>query len=436
MIRTNTAAPSRIALVLAVAAACSIQAADFARVPVPAITTVDAEVTGYGTFQSHNQKVVSTAYGIFMTYAKTPFDGALWRLARSVDGGRSFQVIWEAVNSTHPPAIEAANDGTLYLVHGDQTTDAAYFYRLSPLTSFTPEPLATISGAHAQKFSLLLDEGRATLYYAAYLGPHTRFITLDVIGNVTADYLLTGGEQIARPSYPNMLLSDGILYLAWSSDKIGGDLNDYYSIHAVRSPDGAVTWQNLAGQELIPPFVGDHDGDTTEITRPWERPCTTWLAGFAVTRRKAHFFYLASPNASLRECSLRRNMVRYQRFDLATGVREADNKEFVPDGVAFDNRRGYFINGFFATSPRDGALLLTSQTTDNRLAIVASNDDGATWRLVSQTEPLKDHLYAIGGQRHVTADGKVLGSFTHDSLRPTEAPSAVRFFQASVKSQQ
>jgi hypothetical protein len=37
--------------------------------PVAAIsiTTVDREVTGFGTFQSHNQKVVSTPHGIFMT---------------------------------------------------------------------------------------------------------------------------------------------------------------------------------------------------------------------------------------------------------------------------------------------------------------------------------------------------------------------------------
>ena len=101
----------------------------------------------------------------------------------------------------------------------------------------------------------------------------------------------------------------------------------------------------------------------------------------------------------------------------------------MPGGVTFGNPRGYFINGFFATSPRDGALFLTSQTTDNRLAIVASTDDGATWRLVSRTEPLDDHLYAIGGQRLVTSDGRVVGSFTHDSLLPTEEPSAVRFFQ-------
>jgi hypothetical protein len=413
----------------AVAAAASIAAAAMAPVPAPIIITVDDEVTGYGTFQSHNQKVVETADGIFITYAKTPFDGAQWRLMRSEDRGRSFETIWEAVNTTHPPAIEAAADGALYLVHGDQADDAAHFYRLSPATSFAPEPIATIDDAHAQKFSLLLDEARGQLYYAAYTGPNTRFITLDLTGGVIADILLTGGEAVARPSYPGMLLEDGILYVAWSSDKIGGDLDDYYSIHAVRSPDGGITWQNLAGGPLIPPFIGDHEGDATEITETWERPCTTWLSGFAVTAGKAHFYYLTAPNPSLRACALRTNVVRYQRFDLGTGGRDPIKRDFVPGGVTFGNPRGYFINGFFATSPRDGALFLTSQTTDNRIASVASTDEGVTWRLISRTDPLDDHLYAIGGQRHVTPDGWLPGSFTHDSLKPTEAFSAVRFFR-------
>lgn len=429
MVRTQRTAPRRVALAMAVAGAAAITAAPVARGPSPLITTVDDEVTGYGTFQSHNQKVVSTADGIFMTYAKTPFENAQWRLVRSVDHGRSFETIWEAVHSTHPPALEAAGDGTLYLVHGDEAAGAAYFYRLSPLTSFAPELISTIDGAHAQKFSLLLDEDRGQLYYAAYTGPNTRLVTLDLAGGVIADLLLTGGERIARPSYPRMLLGGGTLYVAWSSDRIGGDINDYHSIHAVRSPDGGETWQNLAGKPLTPPFVGDQDGDTTEITEPWERPCTTWLTGFAATRHKAHFFYLAAPNLSVRACALRKNVVRYQRFDLDTGERQAIKGDFVPGGATFDNPGGYFINGFLATSPRDGALFLSSQTADNRLAIAASPDQGATWRLISQTDPLEDHLYAIGGQRQVTSDGSVVGSFTHDTLRPGEAPSAVRFFR-------
>lgn len=83
---------------------------------------------------------------------------------RSVDNGRSFEVLWQAINTTHPPAIEAGGDGTIYLVHGDQATDAAYLYRLSPAESFAPELIAPVGGAHAQKFSLLLDEGRGQLY--------------------------------------------------------------------------------------------------------------------------------------------------------------------------------------------------------------------------------------------------------------------------------
>src|SRR5687767_2356239 len=139
MVRTQPPERSKLALVIIIGVTVSIGAAAVASVSVPVITAVDDEVTGYGTFQSHNQKVVETADGIFMTYARTPFDDAQWRLVRSTDEGRSFETIWQGVNSTHPPAIEASADGKLYLVHGDQATGAAYFYRLSPATAFAQE---------------------------------------------------------------------------------------------------------------------------------------------------------------------------------------------------------------------------------------------------------------------------------------------------------
>ena len=372
--------------------------------PVAAIsiTTVDREVTGFGTFQSHNQKVVSTPHGIFMTYAKTPFDRAVWRLVRSVDGGHTFETIWEAVHQTHPPALEAAADGTLYMAHGDATSLASYVYRLSPATSFALEPFATINAGYAQKFSLLLDEARGRIHYAAYLGPHIRFTTFDLEGTVTADYMLTGGETVSSPSYPRMVLNDGTLYVAWSSDRtVGGDTY-YRSIHVVRSPDGGLTWENLAGAALIPPFAGDERGDTTEVTLPSERACVTWLTGFAVTHGKGHFFYLASPNGLERGCSLTNNEARYQRIDLSTGAREASGM-FAPAGLVLDNPRDHLINGFFATAPGTGALFLTTQTSDNRLVVLASDDAGKAWRLVSQSARLKDHLYAIGGQRSVNS---------------------------------
>ena len=415
--------------ILLVACVCTLRVVAVTDGPdclaAPCITTVDADATGFGTFQSHNQKVVSTRYGIFMTYVDTPFEGATVRLMQRVEGRRAFETIWEAVASTHPPALEAAADGTLYLVHGDAVTLAAYFYRLSPRTSFAPELLATVYGAHAQKFSLLLDESRGRLYYAAYVGPETRFVTLDTNGRVVSNYQLTGGERHALPSYPRMTMSDGVLYMAWSTDFIDSAVDDavknYYSIHAIRSGDGGVTWQSLSGIPLVPPFVGDHSGSTSEITHAAERPCSTWLGAFAVLRRKAHFIYKNDGNNGDLPCRLPATM-RYQRFDAVTGVRETDVSDFAPAKVVFDSR-----DGFIAVSPGEGRLFFSGRTLSGQLAIVSSADDGTTWARQSLSEGLRDNIYALGGQRVVTPDGQVIGSFTHDGN-----PAAVRFFRNAV----
>src|SRR5262245_57535784 len=83
--------------------------------PPVEITEVDGEAHGGATGQSHNQKVVANAYGIFMTHihkrqccdilnscadeppAKCPDANliATWRLSRSVDGGASFTTVYE-----------------------------------------------------------------------------------------------------------------------------------------------------------------------------------------------------------------------------------------------------------------------------------------------------------------------------------------------------
>jgi hypothetical protein len=430
--RLSTAGSCAAATVALAAAAMApvVESAAERRAAI-SITTVDAEVTGFGTFQSHNQKVVSTPYGIFLTYAKTPFARADWRLVRSTDGGRTFTTIWHAVHQTHPPALEAAADGTLYMAHGDAGSLASYVYRLSPRTSFALEPIATIVGGYAQKFSLLLDEARGRLHYAAYLGPHIRFTTLDLEGTVTADVMLTGGETVSSPSYPHIVSSDGMLYVAWSTDRTVGSNTYYRSIHVVRSPDGGLSWESLAGRALTPPFAGDEAGAATEVTLLSERACVTWLTGFTVQRGKAHFFYLASPNPIERGCPLAGNEPRYQRMDASTGVREASGA-FAPAGLVLDNPGSHFINGFFAVAPESDELFLATQTADNRLVVVALDATGTSWRLLSQSPPLKDHLYAIGGQRSVTCDGLLLGTYTDDSLSPADVPSAVRFFSVHV----
>src|ERR1041384_3167768 len=79
--------------------------------PAPALTPiqltcVDAHATGYGTFQSHNQKVVSNRRGIFMTHLHSrneAYTAQAWRLSWSTNGGESFMTLFAATNATNPP---------------------------------------------------------------------------------------------------------------------------------------------------------------------------------------------------------------------------------------------------------------------------------------------------------------------------------------------
>jgi len=79
------------------------------------VTCVDDRACGYGIFQSHNQKVVSNANGIFMTYLredneKDPRKPNVWRLMRSADGGKTFSVVYEGRNNGRAPGISVFRD--------------------------------------------------------------------------------------------------------------------------------------------------------------------------------------------------------------------------------------------------------------------------------------------------------------------------------------
>ena len=83
---------------------------------------MDDRACGYGTFQSHNQKIVSNAGGIFMTYLredneKDPAKPNVWRLMRSSDGGKTFSVVYEGRNNCRAPCVETDRRGNLYLAH-------------------------------------------------------------------------------------------------------------------------------------------------------------------------------------------------------------------------------------------------------------------------------------------------------------------------------
>ena len=100
---------------------------------------IDDHAIGYGTFQSHNQKVVSNHNGIFMTYVRQPnkeYTAQPWRLVRSTDGGRHFATVFEATNATKQPVLETDEDDNLYLARPDYVDGHAYLYRFSPADGY------------------------------------------------------------------------------------------------------------------------------------------------------------------------------------------------------------------------------------------------------------------------------------------------------------
>src|SRR5688572_2337070 len=65
-------------------------------------TLVDGTAIGVATFQSHNQKVVANARGIFTTHIRSrnePYTAQTWRLSWSRDGGKSFVTLHEATHA-------------------------------------------------------------------------------------------------------------------------------------------------------------------------------------------------------------------------------------------------------------------------------------------------------------------------------------------------
>ena len=111
---------------------------------------VDDNATGYATFQSHNQKVVSNKNGIFMTHIHSrneSFTAQQWRLSRSTDGGKTFSTVYESTDATNPPCMETDEAGNLYLVRTDFKGTDAYLYRFLADKNYTEPLITSIPGA-------------------------------------------------------------------------------------------------------------------------------------------------------------------------------------------------------------------------------------------------------------------------------------------------
>jgi hypothetical protein len=366
------------------------------------LSLVDGEAIAYATFQSHNQKVVANAHGIFLTHlrsANKDYTAQSWRLSRSTDGGRSFTTLYEATHATNPPALETDAAGNLYLVRPDFGDGHAYLCRFAAPEYRSPPAVSKVPGGSAGKYCLLLDPERKQLYYFAH---NNTFSVVGLDGKVRASTTLLRPGTNAILQYPHLALGrDGTLYAAWTTSKPNTYL--YWDIHAMRSRDGGTTWEKLDGNSIKIPVAADDSGATDRISRDDEFKVHSWLSAWRVQDRKLHLVYWAKTDPQRQ---------RHVRYDAATGKRDLDHEPIFRDPrSAIPNDSGVLVS----RSALDGSPLYFVSTLEDRTrpACLASDDNGASWYLYAVADRKFSHrVYSIGGARELTADGQIIGTFT------------------------
>lgn len=379
---------------------------------MPGLTVVetacaDDHATGYGTFQSHNQKVVSNRNGFFTTHIRSrnePYTAQQWRLSRSTDSGRSFSTVYESTNATNPPVMETDEQDNLYLVRPDFLDGNAYLYRFLASENYAQPHLSTIPNGSAGKYCMAYDPRRKQLYYFAH---NNTFHVLSLDGKVQRSCNLLQAGQSAVLQYPQLYLEpNGTLHAAWTTQKHGIYL--YWDIRYMQSKDGGETWQKMDGTPLTPPVIADQNGPTDRLTLDDEFEVHTWLSNFMAKDGKLHFFYMAQTQPP-RE--------HYMRYDLRAARRDLDmSPEFKGQSIA-----ALGLDGFFATrASLPNSPLYCVCNWQGRIACLASDDNGETWYDYAASETVFKP-YSIGGCREITSDGYIIGSFT-DQQRPTSEP--------------
>ena len=384
-------------------------------------TLIDQDATPFGTFQSHNQNIVQNRNGIFLTYIRSrneDYTAQHWRLMRSTDEGQTFSVVYEATDTTSAPAMETDEQDNLYLYRPNWVHGRGYLYRFlaedhyrTPIV--TEFELKSASG----KYSMAYDRRRKTLYVAQ--NPFW-FAALSTDGSVLRKTKLWSSGERANLEYPQLsLAADGTIHLAWTTNVHGKYW--YRGIHHMQSPDAGANWRRMDGTQVQQPVTPDDPGVAQQISQTDEDDYHTWLANFTTKQGKVHFVYAT---LELEDSELK--YMNYLRYDGATGRRDVHHTpEFRGEKIALAKS-----SGFFATSAAGDAPLFCVMADNDRIACLASVDQGRSWTDYARGETNYTGAYAISGCRE-TSRGYILGSFT-DRQQRTGDPlrqSAVYFFR-------
>lgn len=366
------------------------------------VVYLQTPLTGYSTFQSHNQKVVANDNGIFLTFIySTPSDApSIWRLARSTDGGQTFSIIYESSDYTRAPAMETDENNNIYLTF--PVDGATKFLRFTSANGYTsPDINRTHSGVtSASKYAMAFDKTRQQFYHATQW---QRVLTFDMAGNLLRNQQVWGSSPISGTQYPHLFVdSAGVLHHAMTTLD---SADNYETIRHLKSIDGGATWKAMDGTAISIPTSPEPTGPSTMINLPDEITLTTWLGTMHVKDGKLHFVY--------RTVNVNPNRQHYMRFNGQTGAREIDS------WTDWGNWQGMSItmraeSALLASDPQDpsGPLYAVGEDSNGNLSALISFDNGSTWQDYATSSIVFSDIYAVGGFRELTPDGKVIGSFS------------------------
>ncbi len=385
------------------------------------INTLESGVAAYATFQSHNQKIVTTENGLFLTYIdKQDYgvevqpgvfeDQMAWRLLKSTNNGDSFEQVFEATHATMVPVLEVDSEGYIYLMHSNwnEADKPSYLWKFHSGQDFAnATQIARLPSGAAEKNNMLLDEDRGLLYY---FEKYDELRVLDMDGGMNRNVWLTQGGDVGILAYPHLAVDEGgTLYAAWTAQN--SEIYQYRSIHCVKSFDQGISWQTLEGTPLATPIISDETGPATEITVASEHDDHTWLASFSSREGKLHFAYQRS---TLDDVFISQN---YVRVDAEEGSVDVRTTKMQGDSLEIKSLDGHFVD-------RPEELFFVSRSSDNRIAIIGSRENGLDWHDVAASLPLPGAPYAISGQRETDEDSPIVGAFRSVS-------SELQFFKFS-----
>jgi hypothetical protein len=392
-------------------------------IPKFSFTRLHASAPLYATYQSHNQLIIANSRGIFAAFLDSDADPSQvprrnsWTLVRSDDGGRTFRTLFSMPGSSMAPAVETDEDDNVYVFAAgnrpgsDGTAGQLDIYKFTPSTDYsTPRHTSIALEVFVDKFSVHYDRTRRQMFFAPYL--NVPMLVLDTEGRVLKCVRLFSSGPNALLEYPRLSVDQETLYLSWTTATPVKPWR-YYSIHAMSSGDGGLTWSTPSGNRILLPTLSDDTGPVPLIAR------NAWLAGFSVLNGTAHFMYLSDQEEV------------YRRIEWGNDSHTSLNKVLEVNGVGINSLDGFFTVGAGAKALFAVGADFRKQTAEGLAPIVAlvSRDNGKIWHVHSTSEPLF-RPYALGGPRFSTDQIGIIGLFTNFNIKGDDPGShGVYFFR-------